>query len=168
MAYEALKAYSTRDLTRLLPGTAFPAFRRMAKVTGRTDDMMIVRGVNVFPSQVEEQILRPLRMTATTFHPRQVPANRLAYGYRWEDDRWKDEPLLEHGPFGAMGGMLTRDGPPIWSAFTVRPSLRPPPISSQISRIVVPKRTSTTPGRSKRSFRQMSFVPGVAPGLSAA
>ncbi len=49
--------YRTRDLTRLLPGTAYPAFRRMAKVTGRTDDMMIVRGVNVFPTQVEEQIL---------------------------------------------------------------------------------------------------------------
>ncbi len=49
--------YRTRDLTRLLPGTAFPAFRRMAKVTGRTDDMMIVRGVNVFPSQIEELIL---------------------------------------------------------------------------------------------------------------
>ncbi len=50
--------YRTRDLTRLLPGSAFPAFRRMQKVTGRTDDMMIVRGVNVFPTQVEEQILR--------------------------------------------------------------------------------------------------------------
>jgi phenylacetate-CoA ligase len=50
--------YRTRDLTRLLPGTAYPAFRRMEKVTGRTDDMMIVRGVNVFPTQVEEQILR--------------------------------------------------------------------------------------------------------------
>ncbi len=49
--------YRTRDLTRLLPGTAHPEFRRMAKVTGRSDDMMIVRGVNVFPSQVEEQIL---------------------------------------------------------------------------------------------------------------
>jgi phenylacetate-CoA ligase len=49
--------YRTRDLTRLLPGTAYPAFRRMEKVTGRTDDMMIVRGVNVFPTQVEEQIL---------------------------------------------------------------------------------------------------------------
>ena len=49
--------YRTRDLTRLLPGTAYPAFRRMAKVTGRSDDMMIVRGVNVFPSQVEEQVL---------------------------------------------------------------------------------------------------------------
>ena len=50
--------YRTRDLTRLLPGTAHPAFRRMQKVTGRTDDMMIVRGVNVFPTQVEEQILK--------------------------------------------------------------------------------------------------------------
>ena len=49
--------YRTRDLTRLLPGTAYPAFRRMEKVTGRTDDMMIVRGVNVFPTQIEEQIL---------------------------------------------------------------------------------------------------------------
>ena len=49
--------YRTRDLTRLLPGTAYPSFRRMQKVTGRTDDMMIVRGVNVFPSQVEELIL---------------------------------------------------------------------------------------------------------------
>jgi phenylacetate-CoA ligase len=49
--------YRTRDLTRLLPGTAYPPFRRMQKVTGRTDDMMIVRGVNVFPTQIEEQIL---------------------------------------------------------------------------------------------------------------
>ncbi len=49
--------YRTRDLTRLLPGTAHSPFRRMEKVTGRTDDLMIVRGVNVFPSQVEEQIL---------------------------------------------------------------------------------------------------------------
>jgi len=48
--------YRTRDLTRLLPGTSRP-MRRMEKVTGRTDDMMIIRGVNVFPSQIEEQIL---------------------------------------------------------------------------------------------------------------
>lgn len=50
--------YRTRDLTRLLPGTARPGFRRMEKITGRSDDMIILRGVNVFPSQVEEQILR--------------------------------------------------------------------------------------------------------------
>jgi len=49
--------YRTRDLTRLLPGTA-RSMRRMEKVTGRTDDMMIVRGVNVFPTQVEEVLLR--------------------------------------------------------------------------------------------------------------
>ena len=50
--------YRTRDLTRLLPGTARPAFRRMEKVTGRSDDMIILRGVNVFPTQIEEIVLR--------------------------------------------------------------------------------------------------------------
>ncbi|QXM25033.1 phenylacetate--CoA ligase [Elioraea tepida] len=49
--------YRTRDLTRLLPGTA-RTMRRIEKITGRSDDMIILRGVNVFPSQVEEQILR--------------------------------------------------------------------------------------------------------------
>ena len=50
--------YRTRDLTRLLPGTARPSMRRMEKITGRSDDMMIIRGVNVFPSQIEELILK--------------------------------------------------------------------------------------------------------------
>jgi phenylacetate-CoA ligase len=49
--------YRTRDLTRLLPGTARPAFRRMEKVTGRSDDMIILRGVNVFPTQLEELVV---------------------------------------------------------------------------------------------------------------
>jgi phenylacetate-CoA ligase len=49
--------YRTRDLTRLMPGKV-TAMRRMAKISGRSDDMLIVRGVNVFPSQVEEMILR--------------------------------------------------------------------------------------------------------------
>ena len=49
--------YRTRDLTRLLPGTA-RSMRRMAKITGRTDDMIVLRGVNVFPTQIEEQLLR--------------------------------------------------------------------------------------------------------------
>ncbi|MCP4981400.1 MAG: AMP-binding protein, partial [Gammaproteobacteria bacterium] len=49
--------YRTRDLTRLLPGTS-RTMRRMEKITGRSDDMMIIRGVNVFPSQIEEQILK--------------------------------------------------------------------------------------------------------------
>lgn len=48
--------YRTRDLTRLLPGTS-RVMRRMDKITGRSDDMLIIRGVNVFPSQIEEQVL---------------------------------------------------------------------------------------------------------------
>lgn len=48
--------YRTRDLTRLLPGTA-RSMRRMEKVTGRSDDMMILRGVNVFPTQIEEEVM---------------------------------------------------------------------------------------------------------------
>ena len=54
--------YRTRDLTRLLPPTS-RSFRRMGKITGRSDDMLIVRGVNVFPSQIEEQILRDKRLS---------------------------------------------------------------------------------------------------------
>ena len=53
--------YRTRDLTRLLPGTA-RSMRRMQKVTGRSDDMLIIRGVNLFPSQVEELILKDPRL----------------------------------------------------------------------------------------------------------
>ncbi len=54
--------YRTRDLTRLMPGTA-RSMRRMERVTGRTDDMLIIRGVNVFPSQIEEQILKDARLS---------------------------------------------------------------------------------------------------------
>jgi phenylacetate-CoA ligase len=46
--------YRTRDLTRLLPGSAYPAMRRIEKITGRDDDMIILRGVNLFPTQIEE------------------------------------------------------------------------------------------------------------------
>jgi phenylacetate-CoA ligase len=60
---EALPAirYRTRDLTRLLPGSA-RTMRRLQRVTGRSDDMLIVRGVNVFPSQIEEFIVRDARL----------------------------------------------------------------------------------------------------------
>ena len=53
--------YRTRDLTRLLPGTA-RSMRRIEKIAGRSDDMMIVRGVNVFPTQIEELILQDERL----------------------------------------------------------------------------------------------------------
>ena len=79
--------YRTRDLTRLLPGTA-RSMRRMEKITGRSDDMIILRGVNVFPTQIEEQILkcgglaphfqieltRKDRMDAMTVHVECLPA----------------------------------------------------------------------------------------------
>ncbi len=80
--------YRTRDLTRLLPGTARPAFRRMEKVTGRSDDMIILRGVNLFPTQIEElllatawcaghfqiELLREGRMDAMVVHAEARPA----------------------------------------------------------------------------------------------
>ena len=56
---------------------------------------------------ISQTILRPLGMTSTTLEPREVPAGRIAQGYRWEDEQWKLEPQLPDGAFGAMGGMLT-------------------------------------------------------------
>jgi phenylacetate-CoA ligase len=53
--------YRTRDLTRLLPGTA-RTMRRMEKIAGRSDDMLIIRGVNLFPTQIEELILADPRL----------------------------------------------------------------------------------------------------------
>ncbi len=67
--------YRTRDLTRLLPGTA-RSMRRMEKVTGRSDDMMILRGVNVFPTQIEEQLLK-VKVLATHFQIELVNQGRM-------------------------------------------------------------------------------------------
>jgi phenylacetate-CoA ligase len=67
--------YRTRDLTRLLPGTA-RSMRRMEKVTGRSDDMIILRGVNVFPTQIEEQILKCTGL-APHFHIELTQRDRL-------------------------------------------------------------------------------------------
>ncbi|OYV33421.1 MAG: hypothetical protein B7Z80_24105 [Rhodospirillales bacterium 20-64-7] len=79
--------YRTRDLTRLLPGSARPGMRRMEKITGRSDDMIILRGVNLFPTQIEEMLLatdwsaghfqleltRPHRMDEMTVHAEAKP-----------------------------------------------------------------------------------------------
>ena len=62
---------------------------------------------STYDDYVTSTILRPLGMTSTTLHADRVPKGRLAIGYRWEDERWKEEPALPHGSFGAMGGMLT-------------------------------------------------------------
>jgi len=81
LAKEALPVvrYRTRDLTRLLPGTARPALRRIAKITGRSDDMLIIRGVNVFPSQIEEVLFK---------QPRLAPHYQLEL---WRDERHLDQ-----------------------------------------------------------------------------
>jgi CubicO group peptidase (beta-lactamase class C family) len=56
---------------------------------------------------VAANILKPIEMNASTLEPRSVAPARLAHGYRWEDNQWKEEPQLPDGAFGAMGGMLT-------------------------------------------------------------
>src|SRR5438105_3372360 len=86
------------------PGTAYEYSnygfailgRIVAKVSGRP-----------YADYVTTNVLGPLGMRSTTLSPTSVPANRLAHGYRWEDDQWKEEPQLPDGAFGSMGGMLT-------------------------------------------------------------
>ena len=60
-----------------------------------------------YDDYVHKQILEPLQMRATTFEASEVPRDRVAQGYRWEDNTWKSEPPLGHGAFGAMGGLWT-------------------------------------------------------------
>ena len=86
------------------PGTAYEYSNYGFAILGR-----IVTNVSGKPYRqyIAESILRPLGMTSTTLEPASVPANRLAHGYRWEDEQWKEEPPLPDGAFGAMGGMLT-------------------------------------------------------------
>ena len=86
------------------PGIAYEYSNYGFAILGR-----IVSRVSGMPynDYLQQQILRPLGMTSTTMEPRAVPGSRLAQGYRWEDERWKLEPQLADGAFGAMGGMLT-------------------------------------------------------------
>ena len=106
--------YRTRDLTRLLPGTAYPAFRRMQKVTGRTDDMMIVRGVNVFPTQVEEQILAVEGLTPHYLCVLTRPGNMDELTVRVEaagdGDRGRDAMAAAPRPAGQAPDRRDREG----------------------------------------------------------
>ncbi|MEU6312891.1 phenylacetate--CoA ligase PaaK [Streptomyces sp. NPDC047014] len=87
--------YRTRDLTRLLPGTAHPAFRRMEKITGRSDDMIILRGVNLYPTQIEEILLRTPAL-APHFQLRLTREGRLdTLTIRVESRRDTDTPTRE-------------------------------------------------------------------------
>jgi CubicO group peptidase (beta-lactamase class C family) len=86
------------------PGTAYEYSNYGFAILGR-----IVSAVSRQPydDYVTKNILQPLGMTSTTLHADRVAKGRLAVGYRWEDERWKEEPALPHGSFGSMGGMLT-------------------------------------------------------------
>jgi CubicO group peptidase (beta-lactamase class C family) len=86
------------------PGVAYEysnyGFAILGRIVSRASGMDYV-------DYVTANVLRPLGMTSTTLEVSRVPPGRLAHGYRWEDERWKEEPQLPHGAFGAMGGMLT-------------------------------------------------------------
>lgn len=86
------------------PGVAYEYSNYGFAILGR-----IVARVSGTPynDYIAAQILRPLSMSSTAMEPTAVPAARLAHGYRWEDDTWKEEPQLKDGAFGPMGGMLT-------------------------------------------------------------
>jgi CubicO group peptidase (beta-lactamase class C family) len=86
------------------PGIAYEYSNYGFAILGR-----IVSRVSGVPyaSYVQANILKPLGLSATTLEPKSVAANRLAHGYRWEDNQWKEEPPLPDGAFGSMGGMVT-------------------------------------------------------------
>lgn len=106
-------AVSEAEFTRMLaagipfstsPGTNYEysnyGFAILGRVVSRVSGTTYAR-------YVTDNILKPLGMSATTLEARNVPADRLAHGYRWEDNQWKEEPPLPDGAFGSMGGMLT-------------------------------------------------------------
>lgn len=106
-------AISDEEMARLMregipfsspPGVAYEYSNFGYAILGR-----IVTRASGMPYRdfVTAEILRPLGLASTTLDPSAVPPDRLALGYRWEDDQWKEEPPLADGAFGAMGGMLT-------------------------------------------------------------
>ena len=86
------------------PGIAYEYSNYGFAILGR-----IVANVSKTPYRdyIATHVLKPLGMTSTTLDPVSVAPQRLAHGYRWEDEQWKEEPQLRDGAFGPMGGMLT-------------------------------------------------------------
>ena len=86
------------------PGTAYEysnyGFAILGQVVARVSG-------RPYADYVRDQILLPLGMRASTFHMDAVPREHMARGYRWEDNKWKDEAALAHGSFGSMGGLWT-------------------------------------------------------------
>jgi CubicO group peptidase (beta-lactamase class C family) len=106
-------AATDEDLARLLrggvpfsnvPGVAYEYSNLGFALLGRI--VQNVSGLR-YAEYIQSRVLRPLGMTSTTMEARDVPANRLAHGYRVRDGEWLEEAPLPDGSFGAMGGMLT-------------------------------------------------------------
>jgi len=93
------------------PGIAYEysnfGFAILGRVVANVTDPSAASPTAAYTRYVTEHVLKPLGMTSTTLEPSSVPEARLAHGYRWEDEQWKNEPLLANGSFGSMGGMLT-------------------------------------------------------------
>ncbi len=106
-------AITDAEMTRLMsggipfstaPGTGYEYSNFGFAILGR-----VVTNVSgtPYPQYVAEHVLQPLGMTSTTLQAAAVPPNRLAHGYRWQDEAWLEEAQLADGAFGPMGGMLT-------------------------------------------------------------
>ena len=93
------------------PGVAYEysnfGFAILGRIVANVVEPSAAAKTAAYTRYVEQNILKPLGMTSTTLEPSSVPPDRLAHGYRWEDNQWKNEPLLANGSFGSMGGMLT-------------------------------------------------------------
>ena len=87
-----------------VPGTAYEysnyGFAILGQIVAKASGRPMV-------DYVRDNILRPLGMNASTFEMSEVPRDKIALGYRREDNKWKPEPILAHGSFGAMGGLWT-------------------------------------------------------------
>jgi CubicO group peptidase (beta-lactamase class C family) len=86
------------------PGTAYEysnyGFAILGQIVGRVSK-------RPYADYMRDNILRPLGMTSTTYLVNEVPADRIAKGYKWDGKSWTEEPALPHGAFGAMGGLWT-------------------------------------------------------------
>ena len=104
---------SEADLSRMMregipfsntPGVAYEYSNFGFAILGR---IVVNVGGMPYAKYIQEKVLRPLGMTSTTMEARDVPAARVAHGYRLQDGQWLEEPPLPDGSFGSMGGMLT-------------------------------------------------------------
>ncbi len=147
------------------PGLAYEYSNLGFAILGR-----VVARVSGMPYRdfVASRILKPLGMASTTLEAAEVRPERLAHGYRWEDARWKEEPPLPDGAFGAMGGMLTtvRDLSRYVAAFLSAWPPRDDPESGPVRRASL--REMQQVWRGQRAVVVAGAAPGAAVRLEAA